>query len=145
MDLWKAGSRERLAWSSWAAALHKSRALSTGLFGLAVGAVGKMGRLIVPVGRFSKSPELHSQNLENWLAGQPVLPESLRKDFHFSCLTTGITVLLFNLSTLFLLSVAFHLRSIAAGLARPLSQARQGSAETSGEEANGALEHGIQK
>jgi hypothetical protein len=113
--LWKAGTLKPVARSGWGLGLHKSRLLSTALFGPAVGVVGKMGHLVLLAVRFSKSPELHSRDLENRLAGQIALLQSLRKDFHFSCRTTGFTVSFFNLFTLFLLSAALHRRNCWRG------------------------------
>jgi hypothetical protein len=40
-------------------------------------------------GLISNSPELHCHDLENWPVGQVAKLQSLRKDFHFSCLNYG--------------------------------------------------------
>jgi hypothetical protein len=53
-------------------------------------------------GGISKTPELHSHDLENPAERQAASLQSLRKLFHFSCSPTAVTVFFFYLTTLFL-------------------------------------------
>jgi len=87
-------------------------------FSALCGSGGKNGSLSGVRGAFSKSPELHSWDLEKQPTAQIALPQSFRKDFHFSSRTTETTVSFFNLITLFLLSVALDQRGCAARLTR---------------------------
>jgi hypothetical protein len=50
---------------------------------------------------FSKTPETHSQDLENSHHAQLFCLQLLRMDFHFSGLPTGTTVFFFYPTTLF--------------------------------------------
>ncbi len=76
-------------------ALHTNYRLCTGLFGLPVGDVGKWGWLTPHSIQISKTPELHSADLENPTAGQVDCAESFRKSFHFSCVNYGDYYLFF--------------------------------------------------
>ena len=80
---------------------HINHPLYTGFFRLPVGDVGNWGLPASLRSLFSKTPELHSQDLENWPSPQVNAPQSLRKDFHFSCLNYGCYLLFLYLSTLF--------------------------------------------
>ena len=51
--------------------------------------VGKEGQLPIDPGLISYNPELHSRVLENSAEGQLAGPESVRFDFHFSCMNYG--------------------------------------------------------
>ncbi len=94
-------------------ASHITRRLFTGVFKPPVGDVGNRGPLAGRSQEFSKTPQLHSQDLENRAAAQLPLLQSLRKNFHFSCLTTGTTVFFF------LYSLPFPTRRILHGSRDP--------------------------
>lgn len=77
--------RETLAWHGDGRGFHIMQMLFTGVSRLPVGSVGNNGRLRRVQGGFSKTPELHSRDLENLSLGQLARPQPLRRDFHFSC------------------------------------------------------------
>ena len=92
-------SKTTLLWSTRAAqtlvpcvdgrSFHINHQLSTGLFRLPVNVVGNWGGVKVGGVLFSKTPEMHRHDLENRSSGQVTARQSLRNDFHFSCLNYG--------------------------------------------------------
>ena len=79
-------------------AFHINHRHSTGYFEAPVGDVGNRSRVAAENGQFSKNSELHSRDLENPAGSQVAACERLRKDFHFSGVTTGTTVFCFKYS-----------------------------------------------
>ena len=79
-------------------AFHTNRLLYTALFIPPVGDVGNTGRLTPTPTCFSKTPELHSHNLENRALTQPLRQTTTSEAFPlFLSRTTGTTVFSFNL------------------------------------------------
>ena len=93
-----------------------------------MGDVGNRGRVEAAADRLSKTPELHSQDLENPATGQPLHAQPLMSDFHFSCHNYGV-LLSFLLSTYSFptLRHALELASTADPHIRTASQALRNS------------------
>ena len=87
--LWMTWLRQPLAQHGDGRGFHKTHRLFTGVQEPPVGDVGNRGPFRLVQSRFSKTPELHSRDLENWRLDQVALLQPLRKDFHFSCLNYG--------------------------------------------------------
>ena len=68
---------------------HISVGVYTGIFRHPVGGVGNLGRVRPHPNAISKTPELHSRDLENRLTGQVEALQPFWKDFHFSGLNYG--------------------------------------------------------
>jgi hypothetical protein len=87
--LWRTWMREPLVPCGDGHGFHTSKPLCTGVCAVPVGDVGSWEPKAGARRLISKSPELHSHNLENSLLAQIALSKPLRRDFHFSCLTYG--------------------------------------------------------
>lgn len=91
--LWIARSFLLLAPCGPGRASHIKRPVYTGHFKPPVGDVGNQGHLSPLTTLFSKTPHLHSHDLENSPPRQIAEPTKLETDIHFSGCTTGITAL----------------------------------------------------
>src|ERR1019366_6868176 len=83
------GAFDRLYSCDWERTLHITHRLFTGTSRPPVEGVGKTGHLEGRGCRFSKTPELHSPDLENRHTDQTVRYKLLQPLFHFSCLNYG--------------------------------------------------------
>ena len=83
-SLWITCSFQSLTLCEVGQSFHTMYLVCTGIFRPPVGEVGNKELTQHPPSLFSKTPELHSQDLENLACGQVDAPQYLRKDFHFS-------------------------------------------------------------
>jgi hypothetical protein len=95
--LWSAGAKNPLAGYGDGRSFHTKRMVCTGLSRLPVGDVGNRVWVQMDEGRISKTPEMHSQDLEKPPTGQVGMAQRVRMDFHFSGHTTEVTVFFFYL------------------------------------------------
>lgn len=68
---------------------HISVGVYTGIFRHPVGGVGNLGRVRPHPNAISKTPELHSRDLENQTKGQTAWAQAHRRVFHFSLRNYG--------------------------------------------------------
>ena len=88
--LWIDAPSQTLHRRSHCRSIHTNSRLSTAVFRQPVGDVGKQGWVMGAAGGLSKTPELHSRDLENSAPSQTHSPQALPPDFHFSCRTYGV-------------------------------------------------------
>jgi hypothetical protein len=90
--LWTSHPRQLLSTHTSGIAFHINRRQSTPLWRAAVGVVGNRGTVSPLPALFSKSPQIHTRDLENPPRGQPRGPQALPHISYFSSPPTGTTV-----------------------------------------------------
>lgn len=115
--LWRTGRFDLLHSCASGPAFHTSFTFCIGQFQPSVGSVGNPIPFLPSAILFSKSPDMHSPDLENSPSVQPPVLQSHRRNSHFSSSPTGTAVFVFPLFT----HTRSHRRSRGAYLARQIA------------------------